>query len=146
MDRPLPEEGPDTCFEVGEPDLPLALERLDGFKFVGLTEEFALSVCLFHAMFGGDCLGVEFTNLRPGNYSDKSSNPFENFSDPYDHPLHSTVSEIFWANIERFGAHGYNCASRICPVARNLFTFDHTAIAIPVREVSPSPFTQKDDS
>merc|ERR1712216_899514 len=34
----------------------LAISRLDeGFIFVGLTEKWNLSVCLFHAMFGGNC-------------------------------------------------------------------------------------------
>merc|ERR550514_2499518 len=44
-----------------------AIDRLDtGFAFVGLTEEWALSVCLFRAMFGGKCHRREFLNVRPG--------------------------------------------------------------------------------
>ncbi|MDC0525737.1 hypothetical protein OAO87_01965 [bacterium] len=36
------------------PVLPLAMERLsDGFAFVGMTDEFALSACVFHLTFGG---------------------------------------------------------------------------------------------
>jgi hypothetical protein len=37
----------------------LAIERLDGFSFVGLEEEWPLSVCLFHVINGGECFGVE---------------------------------------------------------------------------------------
>ena len=29
-----------------------------------------LSVCLFHAMFGGECRPVEFANMRPSHYLD----------------------------------------------------------------------------
>ena len=50
-----------------KPDLEKALQRLqDGFKFVGLTEYWEASVCLFHAMFGGECDAMEFENTRPG--------------------------------------------------------------------------------
>ena len=48
------------------PDMHTALKRLsDSFAFVGLTDQWALSICLFHAIFGGPCLPVEFENSRP---------------------------------------------------------------------------------
>lgn len=55
----------------GEPDLfahepSEAVDRIRKFGFVGITEEWELSVCLFHAMFGGDCLPVEFPKDRAG--------------------------------------------------------------------------------
>jgi len=53
------------CTQVGQPNVALALSRLDGFAFVGLTEEWSLSICLFHAMFGGRCLPGELGNARP---------------------------------------------------------------------------------
>merc|ERR1712032_1535715 len=44
-----------------------ATGRLEnGFAFVGLIEEYALSVCLFHKMFGGQPEKREFLNIRPG--------------------------------------------------------------------------------
>merc|ERR1711982_201734 len=47
----------------------LALDRLEnGFKFIGLTEEWNLSICLFHAMLGGKCLDWEFSKSRPTGY------------------------------------------------------------------------------
>ena len=45
-------------------DVNRAIERLAGFKYVGMTDEYPLSVCLFHAMFGGECRPSEFTNMR----------------------------------------------------------------------------------
>merc|ERR1711933_349301 len=44
----------------------LAVARVNQMGFVGLTDQWDLSVCLFHAMHGGDCLPVEFSNSRPG--------------------------------------------------------------------------------
>merc|ERR1712166_1729650 len=57
------------CEKQMIPDTPTALKRLDGFKFVGLTEEWDLSICLFHAMFGGECEESEFANMRPSKRS-----------------------------------------------------------------------------
>ena len=62
------------CDQRYEPDVPLALSRLrHGFSFVGLTEAWALSICLFHAVFGGPCMPVEFSNSRPGHYARKTA-------------------------------------------------------------------------
>lgn len=42
----------------------LALERLNKFAFVGLTEEWDRSICLFHQKFGGTPFGAEFAADR----------------------------------------------------------------------------------
>jgi hypothetical protein len=48
------------------PNVSLAIERMrEGFAFVGLLEEWELSVCLLHAKFGGRCVDVEFGDNRP---------------------------------------------------------------------------------
>jgi len=47
------------------PNLPLALKALASFAFVGITDEWERSICLFHVRFGGPCLHVEFDNTRP---------------------------------------------------------------------------------
>jgi hypothetical protein len=41
-----------------------AVERLRGFAFVGLVEEWDLSVCLFHRLLGGTPLPQEFIAVR----------------------------------------------------------------------------------
>merc|ERR1712151_684040 len=65
-----------------------AIRNLDkGFAFVGITEEWELSVCLFHAMFGGQCRDREFTNTRPSRHPHKKKE--ENTS-----PMHSRVGLI----------------------------------------------------
>jgi len=68
-----------ACFGIlpDEPDLPEvpeenvteAVARLRMFAFVGIQEEWPLSVCLLHAMFGGECSAVELGNTRPSPLS-----------------------------------------------------------------------------
>lgn len=47
------------------PNQELALHRLDGFAFIGLTDAWALSVCLFRVMHGGPCTRADFSNSNP---------------------------------------------------------------------------------
>ena len=57
------------CAELYSPtllDLREAKARLrTGFAFVGLTDHYDLSICLFHAMFGGAPRDTSFLNTRP---------------------------------------------------------------------------------
>ena len=46
------------------PDANKAISRLAGFAFVGLTELYDLSICLFHAMHGGPCSMVTLVGSR----------------------------------------------------------------------------------
>eukprot|EP00928_Gymnodinium_smaydae_P057458 TRINITY_DN4069_c0_g1_i3.p1 TRINITY_DN4069_c0_g1~~TRINITY_DN4069_c0_g1_i3.p1 ORF type:complete len:723 (+),score=158.17 TRINITY_DN4069_c0_g1_i3:44-2170(+) len=108
------------CQSDIRPDVDLALERLNGFKFVGLTEEYSLSVCLFHAMFGGECLPVEFDNMRP-QLAPTRDDPFESFSDPYDGAIHQRVQEIFWKRIFQYDVNMETCATKYCPRAQEHF-------------------------
>merc|ERR1719401_1549095 len=61
----------DHCGAMSRPltrdDVELAKRRLDKFAFVGLTEEWPLSICLWRAMFGGLCYGADFEDTRPGD-------------------------------------------------------------------------------
>lgn len=56
------------CNDAAAPsaaELALALDRLrEGFGFVGLVEEWRLSVCLFHRLYGGAPLPVESQAVR----------------------------------------------------------------------------------
>eukprot|EP00927_Polykrikos_kofoidii_P037457 TRINITY_DN3160_c0_g1_i1.p1 TRINITY_DN3160_c0_g1~~TRINITY_DN3160_c0_g1_i1.p1 ORF type:complete len:379 (+),score=46.68 TRINITY_DN3160_c0_g1_i1:72-1208(+) len=121
-------DGIDQCPLVQEPNVTLAIERLDGFAFVGLLEEYDLSVCLFHLRFGGDCLPVEFENMRPGEYvSDmkKQAQQVEldllaEHPDPYDTPVYKAASQRFWIDVAKYEANPRTC-SEICPFAADRF-------------------------
>jgi len=58
-----------SCGTEGEPDgiaVNFAIRRMLQFAFVGITDYWHLSVCLWHAKFGGRALPVELRNVRPG--------------------------------------------------------------------------------
>lgn len=99
------------------PKTALAIQRLDGFKFIGLQEEYDLSVCLFHAMFGGECLPVEFGNMRPGTYT-APQNPFKDFTDPFDDVVYAEAKGRFWANMEKYNVTRATCQATHCAGAQ----------------------------
>ena len=57
------------------PNMTLARRRVDGFALIGLTERWALSVCLLHVRFGGRCDASELANSRPSRLGDGIANP-----------------------------------------------------------------------
>lgn len=63
--------GPNQALPPALPaaDVAKAVARLRSFAFVGIQEEWHLSVCLLHAMFGGECHTTEFLNTRPSGLS-----------------------------------------------------------------------------
>lgn len=53
-------------------DLTEAMRRVRSFAFVGITEYYTESVCLFHRMFGGAIHPDELSNLRYGRGTAKN--------------------------------------------------------------------------
>lgn len=101
-----------------------ALQRLDGgFAYVGLTEEWALSVCLFHLMHGSHCHKREFQDVRPGAQHAESAydtSDLKGWKDAFDGPLYNKAYVIFWANVAKYGASRETC-SKTCPDANGAF-------------------------
>jgi len=116
----------DECFRTKEPNVMLAVERVKAFAFVGLTEHFDLSVCLFHLMFGGECLPVEFDNMRPGKHPairESQRAVLEQHKDPWDGPVYSAAVKIFWGNVRKYEARESTCLNA-CPEAAHIFSAD----------------------
>merc|ERR1719293_85471 len=57
------------------------------YAFVGLTDHYELSVCLWHLRFGKPCLSVEFKNLRPGVRREDGLYDESAITDEADHAL-----------------------------------------------------------
>lgn len=97
------------------PDVATALARLAGFAFVGLTNEYARSVCLFHLMHGGRCRAAEFHNGNPTwqHALPHGAAAAVDADDAYDEELYAAARRRFWSDVRRFGASDETC-SRIC--------------------------------
>jgi len=87
-----------------------AVGRLESdFAFVGLTEEWYLSVCLFHAMFGGAAASVELMNR--GSSSPYDTSDLEGWTDRFDGPVYEKATQLFQMNIGLYGLSEGTCAS-----------------------------------
>mmetsp|Transcript_44786 Transcript_44786/g.139339 ORF Transcript_44786/g.139339 Transcript_44786/m.139339 type:complete len:337 (-) Transcript_44786:43-1053(-) len=91
-----------------------AVKRLrEGFVFVGITEETELSVCLLHAMFGGECEPWEFGRWHLSKYKNASASwdvsELEGFRDAGDRALFAEAMRIFRENLDLYGASRESC-------------------------------------
>ena len=97
---------------------PMALEAArrvrEGFAFVGLSEEWELSMCLFHKMFGGTCRASDFEDTRPSSVG-KSAEDLYNTSellgwhDDLDEVVYDAAKEVFHQNLLRFNVSQQSC-------------------------------------
>ena len=86
----------------------------EGFAFVGLTEEWDLSICLFHKMFGGSCHAFEFADTRPsfaGKSADKDydTSQLEGWHDDIDEVVYAAALEVFRRNLILFNVSQETC-------------------------------------
>lgn len=85
---------------------------MNKLPFVGLTEEFHLSIRLFHAIFGGVPHALQFENVRPGitryQVTERRSiffryneTEFAQWHDPPDDVVYDTARTRFWMDVCR---------------------------------------------
>jgi len=88
------------------------------FSFVGILEEYDLSVCLFRTMFGGPCLPVMFNNVHKAatNATNKTTSAtvydtsvLHGFSDWADQSLYDEGIQIFYEMLVQ-----YNVSEDVC--------------------------------
>ena len=102
--------------DLSEDDTLKAIKRLEeGFAFVGIQEEWELSICLFHAKFGGKCLPVDFEDTRPsGNTSTSSTyntSILNGWVDEADGKVYARAKEIFRSDLLKYGISHDTCKS-----------------------------------
>lgn len=113
-----PAIGPYHCNDGTSPpswaQVDRALDRLQNeYAFVGMTDDWDLSICLFNTMFGIACHESQFETVsHPSQKSSSNSSdvsPLHGFVDPYDAPLWEAAQQIFQANLVRFNVSKENC-------------------------------------
>jgi len=98
-------------------DVEEAQARLRRFAFVGIQEEWHLSICLIHAMFGGECSAVEFENTRQGQQAESvfaapepyDTSVLDGWVDESDRAVYGTGLEIFHALCSAHGVTMDSC-------------------------------------
>jgi hypothetical protein len=86
----------------------------DGFAFVGITEQWALSVCLFRKMFGGQCVASDLSNSRPGTNSssfDYDTSELYGWVDALDGPVYTEALQMFEQTLNVYGVDVDTCTS-----------------------------------
>jgi len=97
--------------------LQLAKQRLHDFAFVGLQEEWQLSMCLLSSMTGMSCHRRMLMNNRPSDGEASVTydiKPLEGWRDSVDGSLYEEARTIFYQRLEEYGVTPNSCAST-CP-------------------------------
>lgn len=110
------EQGLSAC---GDPVVPsaeesaLAMSHLrEGFIFVGILEEYDLSVCLLHKMYGGECSGIELITTHEGSSSSSSeydTSILNGWVDAVDRAFYAQGQRIFQENLKLHGVNEDAC-------------------------------------
>lgn len=112
-----------TCHRHITPNVSEATRRLSEFQFIGLTDEFNKSLCLFHLQFGGQCLQVELQNSRPTTHSavgQRMKNDVDlmeavRAADPFDSELYRHAQVQFHTAVQRHKLSCETCQKIGCP-------------------------------
>jgi len=102
---------PPTRAEVEEAKVRLQT----GFSFIGLTEEWNLSICLFNTMFNQKCQSLQFFNSRPTSESPSRSMSvydvaeLNGWTDPYDNELWDIAVKMFEEALKKYNVSESSC-------------------------------------
>merc|ERR1711963_1129096 len=92
----------------------IAVSNVARLGFVGLQEEWQLSVCLFHVRFGGTCQRSEFENVRPSaarhRYAKVQATVKMTDESWPDEAVYQAVAYRFWHEIEFHNVTHARCA------------------------------------
>ena len=98
--------------------------------FIGLTEHWAESVCLWHTMFGGDCLSAAFENARASRPEQSEEKAWEaqlaSIPDDDDAAVFEAASTWFWAAVKLHDITPSSCAALCRDVDPRLFDMSGT--------------------
>jgi len=107
-------------------DVPGVVAKIPKMGFVGLTNHWDLTICMWHARFGGECLEAEFANLRPGKYGDFAHDEslLESSFNPVDDAVYEAAAKHFMSDMKKYDVTPKTCAITYCPKMAHLFHKD----------------------
>lgn len=91
-------------------ELEVAKDRvMTGFSFVGLTDQWDLSICLFNAMFNVPCQSSEFSSYSNHSTGSHDLSELDDFVDRFDTELFEVAQEKFQSNLLEYGVSDETC-------------------------------------
>lgn len=105
---------------------------IDEMGFVGLTDEYELSVCLWHARYGTPCLPVEFSNLRAGSSRGDGRHDESAITSKVeklltaDQKIYEKARSRFYADLRKYSITRGRCAE-ICPEPAEVWSVNATS-------------------
>ena len=113
-DHGIPTTTPNRTKVTPADGLEAARRVREGFAFVGITEEWDLSICLFHRMFGGPCLGSDFEDTRPSSpgksaHSEYNTSVLMGWHDDIDEIVYEAALEVFHKNLVLYNVSHDTC-------------------------------------
>jgi hypothetical protein len=117
-----------SCSDPGEVDVSQAIAVINELGFVGLTDEWVLSVCLWHKMFGGRMVPAELTNVRPGSLTARTHGMgiydqhalLGSWLPSADVRVFDAAKHRFWSDVDRFGVTHESCEQEIAPLIEGM--------------------------
>eukprot|EP00931_Biecheleriopsis_adriatica_P063345 TRINITY_DN38336_c0_g2_i2.p1 TRINITY_DN38336_c0_g2~~TRINITY_DN38336_c0_g2_i2.p1 ORF type:complete len:432 (+),score=86.41 TRINITY_DN38336_c0_g2_i2:55-1350(+) len=113
--EPLSSSGAPSSFDGGRLRLSEALKSLDAMAFVGLTERWDESVCLFHRMFGGRLSTAQLLDMHMGRqHQDRYDEAeLEGFVDEVDEEIYRAAEKRFEALLAMHVAAGASACGEL---------------------------------
>ena len=94
---------------------------LEGFQYIGITNRYSESVCLFNIKFDGKCKQIMFKNVNPANshpmafnFSTEDMAFLKTYQDSIDDELYHFANSIFEKELQKYGVTKEFCASQGC--------------------------------
>lgn len=85
------------CLQVRE-----ACRRLQVFAFVGISDFWDATVCLFHAQHGGEAREMDHANVRKGGYLKTAATSEVDCGDSADQRVYRCALAVFHNRLDQF--------------------------------------------
>jgi len=84
-----------------------------GFSFIGITDQWDLSICLFNKMFNQECRPFQFVNSHSNNANGSialyDTSVLNGWRDPWDNELYELGLSIFETNLKKYNVSEASC-------------------------------------
>jgi hypothetical protein len=91
-------------------EVEIAKSRLrTGFSFIGITEQWNMSICLFNTMFKQPCRAMQFASAHGGPLNTYDTDFLDGWRDPADTEVYEVALEEFHKNIKKYKVTEASC-------------------------------------